>query len=122
MNDIKFIVEFYEDESGNYPVIDFIESLDNKKLSTKIIRDIELLEKHGNSVPRELSKHLKDGIFELRTKLGSNIVRTLYFFHKNKIIVITNAFVKKTQKTPTKEIDRAIFSRKRYLERIVDYD
>ncbi len=79
INDKTFRVEFYEDETSNFPVIDFIESLDNKKLSTKIIRDIELLEKHGNSVPRELSKHLKDGIFELCTKLGSNIVRTLYF-------------------------------------------
>ncbi|MBR4515337.1 MAG: type II toxin-antitoxin system RelE/ParE family toxin [Lachnospiraceae bacterium] len=54
-----------------------------------------------------LSKELEDGIFELRTIEGSDIVRILYFFDKGKIIIATNGFVKKQQKTPRNEIELA---------------
>ena len=43
-----------------------------------------------------------DGIFELRSIEGNNIVRILYFFDKGRIIIATNGFMKKTQKTPKK--------------------
>lgn len=46
------------------------------------------------------SKHLDDGIFELRCKFGSDITRVLYFFYYEGKIILTNGFVKKTQKTP----------------------
>ena len=48
-----------------------------------------------------------DGIFELRTKQGSNITRIFYFFFVGKKAIITNGFVKKTQKTPKVEIELA---------------
>ena len=41
--------------------------------------------------------------FELRAKVGSDISRVLYFFYIGKRIVLTNGFVKKTQKTPENE-------------------
>jgi phage-related protein len=53
------------------------------------------------------SKSLEDGIFELRTKLGSDITRVLYFFVIGKKIVLTNGFVKKKQKTPRVEKELA---------------
>ena len=53
------------------------------------------------------SKHLEDGIFELRAQQGNNIARTLYFFRVGQRIVITNGFIKKTQKTPKKELELA---------------
>ena len=53
------------------------------------------------------SRHLDDGIFELRTVQGSNITRVLYFFVAGGEIVLTHGFVKKTQKTPAREIERA---------------
>jgi len=60
---------------------------------------------------------LEDGIFELRCKLGSNITRALYFFYVGKRIVVTNGFVKKTQKTPPGEIKLAKDRRKDWIER-----
>ena len=62
-----------------------------------------------------LSKHLEDGIFELRSKVGTNIVRILYFFEENRIIIATNGFVKKQQKTPKSEIELAKRRRKDYF-------
>lgn len=55
--------------------------------------------------------------FELRTILGSNIVRILYFFDADKIIVATNGFVKKQQKTPRSEILVAMQRRDEYFNR-----
>lgn len=52
-------------------------------------------------------RHLDDGIFELRTVQGSDITRTLCFFVAGGEIVLTCGFVEKTQKTPTREIERA---------------
>ena len=50
---------------------------------------------------------LDDGIFELRVKQGSDISRVLYFFVVGSKVVLTNGFVKKTQKTPANQIDLA---------------
>ena len=63
------------------------------------------------------SEHLQDGIFQLRTQLGNNISRILYFFYYGSEIVITNGFIKKTQETPQKEIETAKKYRVDYLER-----
>ena len=58
-----------------------------------------------------------DGIFELRAKVGSDISRVLYFFVVGRTVVLTNGFIKKTQKTPPAEIERAKQYREDYLSR-----
>lgn len=63
------------------------------------------------------SKPIGDGIFELRARAGTNISRVLYFFVVGQRAVLTNGFVKKTQKTPEKEIELAKKYRKDYLLR-----
>ena len=64
------------------------------------------------------SEALEEGIFELRAKVGSNICRVLYFFVVGRKIVLTNGFVKKTQKTPVSEIEKAKRFRADYLSRL----
>ena len=49
-------------------------------MQAKIFRNLELLSARGNELREPYSKHLTDGIFELRTKVSSNISRVLYFF------------------------------------------
>ena len=63
------------------------------------------------------SKFLSDGIYELRAVQGNNITRVLYFFVVGQKIILTNGFVKKTQKTPESEIDLAKKYRKDYESR-----
>ena len=63
------------------------------------------------------SEQLEDGIFELRIKFGGNITRILYFFFVGKNIILTNGFMKKTQKTPPNEIAKAKQYRTIYLTR-----
>ena len=54
------------------------------------------------------------GLYEARIKLGSNIWRVFCFFDKGKMVILLNGFAKKTQKTPQKEIDKAIRLMKQY--------
>ena len=109
-------LEFYVTADGKEPVIDFLDSLDSK-MGAKLLGLMELLEKNGPLLREPYSAPLGDGIFELRCKLGSNITRTLYFFYTGKQIVVTNGFVKKTQKTPRQEIKLAKERRKDWLSR-----
>ena len=111
-----FDVEYYEKEDGTFPAEECILSLD-AKMQAKMFRELELLETFGNELREPHSKPLGDGIYEIRAKVASDITRVLYFFVVNKKIILTNGFVKKTQKTPDSEITLAKKYRKDYLER-----
>ncbi len=111
-----FDVEYYEKEDGTFPAEEFILSLDSK-MQAKMFRELDLLETFGNQLREPHSKPLGDGIYEIRAKVASDITRVLYFFVVNKKIILTNGFVKKTQKTPDNEIALAKKYRKNYLER-----
>ena len=67
----------------------------------------------------EKIEQIYNEIFELRCKFGSNITRVLYFFYYEGRIVMTNGFVKKTQKTPREEIQIAKDRRKDFIERVM---
>ncbi|MCC8196450.1 MAG: type II toxin-antitoxin system RelE/ParE family toxin [Ruminococcus sp.] len=102
----KITIEFYALPDGTEPAKDFILSLD-KKMRAKIICSAQLLEANGWEVREPTSKYLGDGIFELRAQFGNNISRVLYFFFVGNKAILTNGFIKKSQKTSQKEIDRA---------------
>ena len=112
---MSFNVEYFQNRDGTYPVEDFILSQEYK-MQAKIFRMIELLELNGNALREPYSKELEDGIFELRIKQSNNITRILYFFVVEKKIILTNGFVKKTEKTPKREIQLAKRCRKIYEE------
>lgn len=112
----KFIIEFYEKENGEIPVEEFLLSL-NTKMRAKVLGIMEILQEKGNMLREPYSKYLTDGIFELRGQVGNDISRVLYFFYCEGKIIFTNGFVKKTQKTPVLEIEKAKKYRSDYLER-----
>lgn len=100
----------------NIPVEEFLLSL-NIKMRAKLVGIMKILQEKGNLLREPYSKYLDDGIFELRGKVGSDISRVLYFFYYDGKIILTNGFVKKTQKTPKVEIERAKTYRDDYMER-----
>ena len=111
-----FEVNFYYKADGSCPVRDFLDTLDDKMLA-KLLGTISLLEANGTQQREPYSKSLGDGIFELRVKQSSNITRILYFFVVGHQIILTNGFVKKTQKTPPEEIALAQKYRADYFYR-----
>ncbi len=86
---------------GTKPAGQFINSIGDLKLRAKVIRSVKLLEEFGHDLEMPDSRHLEDGIFELRTIQGTNVARCLYFFTMGDMAVVTNGVVKKQQKTPS---------------------
>ena len=82
----------------------FLESLNAKEIA-KVIRTIELLEEFGNDLGMPHSRHMSDGLLELRVR-GTREIRLFYCFHKEKAVLL-HAFIKKAQKTQGKELTRA---------------
>lgn len=76
----KFQVILFETENGASPVEDFI-SAQNIKMRVRLYGLLNILQEKGNDLREPYSKHLSDGIFELRCKSGSDITRVLYFFY-----------------------------------------
>ena len=77
----SYFKEFYREQSP--------------KVQNKIIKILDILE--GT-----------DGLYEMRITLGSDIFRVFCFFDKGRLVVLLSGFQKKTQKTPKKEIDKAV--------------
>ena len=67
-----------------------------------------LLLKSLERVPTKFVKHIREGIYELRTEYNSNIFRVFFIFDDGNVVVLFNGFQKKSQKTPEKEIETAI--------------
>ena len=86
-------------------------------MQAKMVRTIAFLQENGSDLREPYSEYLQDGILELRAKVGSNIPRVLYFFFDGKKAIQTHGFIKKTQKTPRKEIDRALRYKEEYFSR-----
>jgi len=92
------------------PMIEFLDSL-NVRERAKVFASIEkLIElKNAGLNPKEnLSKHLTDGIFEVRVSFENRIARALFFYQADRKIIFSHGFVKKTQKTPVSEIQRTM--------------
>ncbi|MBA3899952.1 MAG: type II toxin-antitoxin system RelE/ParE family toxin [Bacteroidetes bacterium] len=87
------------------------------KVQDKIFKVIEAIETLGR-VPSNFLKAIEgtNGLYEARIQLGNNIWRIFCFFDKGKLVVLLNGFAKKTQKTPTNEIRKALLLMKEYYE------
>lgn len=113
---MEFTVAFYKKADGTEPAAAFLDGLD-VKMRAKMLRVIGLLESFGTELREPYSKHLEEGIFELRAQVGTDISRVLYFFVVGRQVILTNGFIKKTQKTPSGEIETAKRYRQDFLER-----
>lgn len=86
-----------------------------EKVQDKITWTIEIIEEL-EKIPDTYLKHIEgtNGLYEIRVKQGSDIFRIFSFFDKGKLIIIMNGFQKKEQKTPKKEIEKALKIKKEY--------
>ena len=91
---------------------DFIDTL-NEAEARKVFYVIDML-KTQERVNEKFVKYLRDEIFELRAEHGGNIFRVFFIFDDGNVVMLFNGFQKKTQKTPEKEINKAIQLKKEY--------
>lgn len=111
---MKIETIYFATESGARPAKEFVDTLDASS-QRKFFFVRGLLEEFGHKLPEPHAKYLGDDIFELRFRGKEGNVRVLYFFFYQNKVVLTNGFVKKTDKTPRRELDTAIERRKAYL-------
>lgn len=105
MEFIKIIpVCFYREESGREPVRVWLRELSDE--DRKIIgRDIKIVQLDW-PIGSPLVKSLGNGLWEIRSRLDNRIVRILFMFHEGSMVLL-HGFIKKTQKTPSQDIDLA---------------
>ena len=94
----------------------FYKSLD-KKAQLKVDWTLNLVETI-DLVPTKYFKHLSgtDGLYEIRIEYQSNIYRVFSFFDNNKLVIVINGIQKKTQKTPKREIEKALKIKRQYFD------
>lgn len=93
---------------------DFVSSL-SKDEANKLRRALDLF-KVEDRMPRHYIKFIRDGIYEFRVSCSNNELWVFFIYDGNTIVVLFNAFRKKTQKTPDREIKKAIKLKKEYYD------
>ena len=95
---------------------EFLESLDRKS-AAKVVYNIDLAEQTNDP---KLLKKLQGEIWELRSKYAGKQIRLLAFWDKSNnketLVIATHGFIKKVDKVPAKEIERAENLRKKYFQ------
>lgn len=114
---MKRTVIFYTTAEGKCPARDFLDALSAKTAQkvTWVLRLVEELD----FIPAAYFKKLtgSEEIWECRIQFGSNAYRFFCFFMKSEVIVLTHGLIKKTQKTPKSEIEKAEACRKDFMRR-----
>jgi phage-related protein len=110
-------IQFYRNASGGCPVEEFLDGLGPKQ-AQKVAWVLKLA-KELPLVPRQYLKKLEgtDELWEVRAEFGGDAFRLLGFWDAGSLIILTNGFAKKTQKTPNREIELAGHRRRDYLNR-----
>ena len=116
-----FDLRFYETKRGDVPIADYLDEL--KKVSStnkdarinrrKILAYMAALSEKGTLLGEPYVKPVVEDIWELRPLKN----RIFFFFWKDDTYVLLHHFIKKTKKTPKKEIQQAINNRNDWLER-----
>jgi phage-related protein len=95
-------VEFYRSEKGIEPVRDWLKSLDTLD-KIKIGQAVKMLE-YGWPVGMPTCRPLRNGLYEVRTTLPSNREARIFFCIHNERMVLLHGIIKKTQKTPQRDL------------------
>jgi len=103
----QYKIKFFIKSNGQIPVFEYIESL-NEKEKAKVLKYIEFLRGHNGILNEPYSKHIKGKIRELRIDFSKNRHHIFYFIFISRNIILLHAFLKKTNKTPILEINRAL--------------
>lgn len=116
-----FEIYFYKDKNGNSEIIYYLDELkfksqtdkDAKINREKILTYLKALSKYGTRIGKPFVKHIDGSIWELRPLKN----RIFFFYWKDNNFVLLHHYIKKSQKTPSKEIDKARNNLKDFLKR-----
>ncbi|MUG99107.1 type II toxin-antitoxin system RelE/ParE family toxin [Scytonema sp. UIC 10036] len=116
MTDKRNPAKFYRNENGKEPVRNWLKDLsqEERRLIGTDMKTVEF----GWPIGMPICRPMGNGLFEVRTDLPQGIARVLFCIYQNQMILL-HGFIKKSQKTPKKDLDLAL-ERKQKLESEVD--
>lgn len=111
----QIAVHFYRDTDGGVPVLDWLNGLriENRKAHAYCIARLRLLAEMGHELRRPHADLLREGIYELRTRVGRVNYRILYFFHGREAAVLAHGLTKE-DRIPNADLQRAIERKRLY--------
>ncbi|MDY0122938.1 type II toxin-antitoxin system RelE/ParE family toxin [Sulfurimonas sp.] len=104
---MQWKINYYYNTNNISPIKKWLDSLDNEP-KAEIFKIFQMLSKYGIDLGLPFVRPIESKIYEVRAKDKSGIYRVLYFAHTDKTFVLLHGFMKKTQKTPRKEIEIAL--------------
>ena len=112
---------FYKDKNGKSEIIDFLDELQEKAKTDKnarinrekILSYMAALAEYGTRIGKPVVKHIDGNLWELRPLKN----RIFFFYWKDDIFILVHHYIKKSQKAPQKELDKARKNMKDYIER-----
>ena len=114
-------VKFYRDKNGKSEIVEYLDELKDRGETSKservnrdkILAYIGALEQYGTRIGHPIVKHIDGNLWELRPLAN----RIFFFYWKDNKFVLLHHFVKKSRKTPPREIDLARTKLKDFIER-----
>ena len=102
---MSYSIKFYQTNNGRFPVQEFIRKLD-ERTEAKVLDSIKILSESGPYLKPPYMKKLLPNLYELRIK--SQVAIRIFYSPKTNRYYLLHAFIKKSDKTPTKELRIAI--------------
>src|SRR5439155_18363086 len=106
---------FYQEDDGTIPALDWLRAMGRRDLRVvqKLQARIERLEELGHELRRPEGDFLRDGIHELRARLGNTNFRPLYIFDGRTVAILVHGLTKEAD-VPDSEIHLALDRKRRY--------
>ncbi|MFQ5490093.1 MAG: type II toxin-antitoxin system RelE/ParE family toxin [Phycisphaerae bacterium] len=105
-------VILFKEDDGRVPLVEWLDSIPNKP-QAKCVAALARLEELGHKLRRPEANYLRDDIYELRVRFRSQNYRMLYFFHGQKVAVVSHGCTK-DKRVPAREIGAAIHRKERF--------
>lgn len=113
---MDWVIDYYKDANGKEFVREFLNSLP-LPAKAKAMRLIDTLAERGILLKEPFTRQVKGKIRELRIKDAHGNIRILYFTYTGRRFVLLHGFIKKTDKTPEREIETAANRMNDYIRR-----
>lgn len=103
---MEWKIEFYRDKNDKEPVKEFLNGL-SIPVRAKVVKLFNRLSEYGVLLKEPYTRQVKGKIRELRIKDSQGAIRVLYFTYTGKRFILLHGFIKKTEKTPVKDVELA---------------
>ena len=109
-------IQYFETANGRRPVQEFVDALDARS-KAKIARTLDLLEELGVKLGMPYAKHVEGDMWEIRTRVGSNQYRIIYFLFAGGAFILLHGLLKKSGQIPQRDLRMARDRRTEFLKR-----